>query len=390
MREQFENGILTIYAEGRVDSTNAQEFGNSINEIISKYEDFSLVIDAENLEYISSAGLRVILRVRKDHPDLKIVGVNSSVYEILDMTGFTDMIKVEKAYKTYSVEGCEILGEGANGIVYKYDNDTVIKVYKKADALAEIHREREFAKRALILGIPTAISYDVAKVGDHYGSVFELLNAKSFSKLIQADPDSVDVYVKEYVDLLKQIHSTKVEKGEFEDAKEVGIKWVEFCKDHIPFDQYEKLKKMVCELPDTDTMIHGDYHINNVEKQNGETLLIDMDTLSSGHPIFELEQIYLSYVGFGEVNPKIVEKFMKLPYDTTKHIWKKTMELYFDTTDEEKLTALENKIRIIGYVRMLRRTIRHRNMDDPEAIAIVDLCKEKIAELLEKVDSLDF
>ena len=53
-----------------------------------------------------------------------------------------------------------MLGEGANGKVYRYDSDTIVKVYKDSVSLEDIKRERELARTAFILGIPTAIPYD--------------------------------------------------------------------------------------------------------------------------------------------------------------------------------------------------------------------------------------
>ena len=73
---------------------------------------------------------------------------------------------------------------------------------------------------ALILGIPTAISYDVVKVGDSYGSVFELLNARSFSKILATEPDKMDWCVKEYTEMLKKIHGTVVPKGKLPDMRD--------------------------------------------------------------------------------------------------------------------------------------------------------------------------
>ena len=55
------------------------------------------------------------------------------------------------------------------------------------------------------MGIPTAIPYDIVKVGDLYGSVFELINAKSLQELI-IDGADIDSLVKESVDVLKIIH----------------------------------------------------------------------------------------------------------------------------------------------------------------------------------------
>ena len=82
----------------------------------------------------------------------------------INTKGFTDIIDIQKAYRKFSVDGCKIIGQGAKGIVYRYDADTIIKVYKKPDAIEEVEREKKLAKRAFVLGVPTAISYDIIKV----------------------------------------------------------------------------------------------------------------------------------------------------------------------------------------------------------------------------------
>ncbi len=119
----------SVALTGRIDSNNAAAVEQDILKQLEGFEG-QVVLEAQNLEYISSAGLRVILRLKKNWPDLKITGVNSDVYEILDMTGFTEMMTVEKAYRVVSVEGCEEIGRGANGTIYRIDQDNVVKVYK--------------------------------------------------------------------------------------------------------------------------------------------------------------------------------------------------------------------------------------------------------------------
>lgn len=384
-----EKSISHIILDGRIDSTNASLAEKQIFEGINAGAE-KIIIDAENLEFISSAGLRVILKLRKAYKDIEIVGVSPDVYDVFEMTGFTEMINVQKGYRKLSVDGCEVLGEGSNGVVYRYDPEIVVKVYRNANALNEIKRERQLARTALILGIPTAIPFDVVKVGDSYGSVFELLNAKSFSKLIAAEPENKDKYIAEFVDLLKRIHSTEVSPEDMEDMKAVAIGWAEFLADYLPQEQSEKLLALIRAVPDRHTMIHGDYHTNNVEMQNGEVLLIDMDTLSYGHPVFELASMFLGFVGFGELNPASVEKFMKLPYETTKYIWHKSLSLYLETDDEERMNEVAEKAMIVGYARLMRRTIKRIGFDDPEGKRIIDNCKNHLSELLGKVDMLDF
>lgn len=378
-----------IVLEGRIDSANAPEIDKQIFDSLDIAAE-KIVIDAENLTFISSAGLRVILKLRKNCKDIEIIGVSPEVYEVLEMTGFTEMVKVQKAYRKLSVEGCEILGEGSNGVVYRYDPEIVVKVYRNADALAEIHRERQLARRALILGIPTAIPFDVVKVGDSYGSVFELLNAKSFSKLIAAEPENTDKYIEEFVALLKRIHATEVDPNEMSDMKAVALDWAQYLEGHLPEEQSKKLISLIEAVPERHTMIHGDYHTNNVEMQNGEVLLIDMDTLSFGHPVFEFASMFLGFVGFGELNPANTEKFMKLPYETTKYIWHKALSLYFETEDEARIAEVAEKAMVVGYARLMRRTIKRIGYEDAEGCAIIENCKAHLAELLAKVDTLVF
>ncbi len=385
-----ENSVLRLGLEGRIDSSNAPAMEKEITEYAGSHPHTSVVIDGEKLEYISSAGLRVILRIRKNDPQLKIVNVSSEVYEILEMTGFTEMMPVEKAYRRFSVEGCEVLGEGSNGVVYRYDPDTVVKVYRNPDALPEIRRERELARKALILGIPTAIPYDVVRVGEGYGSVFELLNARSFSKLIAAEPEKLDLYVEQFVDLLRKIHSTEVSPEDMTDMKAVALDWADFLQDYLPEEQGAKLKALIRAVPERHTMIHGDYHTNNVEVQDGEVLLIDMDTLSFGHPVFELASMFLGFVGFGEMNRESAEKFMKLPYETMCRIWKKSLALYLGTEDPEKTGSVEKKAMVVGYARLMRRTIRRMGTDSREGAAIIARCRAHLEELLAEVDFLDF
>ena len=153
--------IIKIPLSGRIDSNNAPVLEKDVFALLEGKAGAPVVFDAADLEYISSAGLRVLLRVKKRHPDLTVTNVNPEVYDILEMTGFSEILTVEKAYRVISVEGCEVIGEGANGKVYRLDHDTVVKTYKHADALAEIQNEREVARLALIAGIPTTISYDV-------------------------------------------------------------------------------------------------------------------------------------------------------------------------------------------------------------------------------------
>ena len=298
--------------------------------------DEKIILDMAELEMITSAGLRVILRLRQTWENMRIINANPDIYDILDMTGFTDMMPVERAYREISLKGCEEIGRGANGTIYRIDQDYVVKVYNNPDALDEIRHEREVAKLALILGIPTAISYDVVRIDDRYGSVFEMLNARSFARILHSEPDKIDWCVEEFVRMLRRIHGTLVPEGKLPDMKETVLSWIRFLEDQLPEEAYRKLLALTEEIPHDDHMLHGDYHTRNLELQNDEVLIIDMDTLSVGHPIFELGGIYNAFIGFYELDHEGIERFQGFRWDIARDFWKKALADYLGTTDEKR------------------------------------------------------
>ena len=385
---RVDKDILYIAVEGRIDASNAPAAEEKIFTVKAANPGKKVILDADKLEYISSAGLRVVLKLRKEEPDLVIINVAADVYEVFDMTGFTDMVTVEKAYQRMSVEGCEFIAKGANGAVYRYNDETILKTYFAKDALPEIKQERENARRAFVLGINTAIPYGIVRVGDGYGTVTELLNATSVTKLIRQNPEDLTQAVKYYVDMLKSIHAIKVDDGVVPDMKETALAWANFVANHIPEDQGKKLRALVEAVPKQNTLMHGDYHTNNIMVQNGEPLLIDMDTLCMGHPVFELGSMFNAFLGYSELDHQNILDFFGYDYETAGKFWNMSLKMYLGTEDEAVCRNVAEKAMVIGYTRMLRRAVRRPNeADSPAKIA---RCKEALAELLSRVDTLIF
>ena len=92
---RVDKDILYIAVEGRIDASNAAAAEEKIFSIKNANPGMHTVVDADKLEYISSAGLRVILKLRKEEPKLAIINVASDVYEVFDMTGFADILTIE-------------------------------------------------------------------------------------------------------------------------------------------------------------------------------------------------------------------------------------------------------------------------------------------------------
>lgn len=381
-------GSMIIPLSGSIDSNHSAATEQEIRMRLKDYRG-PLVFDAEKLEYISSSGLRVILHIKKDYKDLRIINVHPEIYDIFEMTGFTQMMKIEKAFRVVSVEGAEVIGQGANGTIYRIDEDNVVKVYKNADALEDIQHEREVARLALILGVPTAIAYDVVRVGNSYGSVFELLDARSFAKIIVEEPQKLDWCIEQSVDLLKKIHSIEVPEGKLPSVKETNLKRIRRMMSRLPDTLGQKLLHMVEEVPESNHMIHGDFHTKNIVLSNNEVLLIDMDTLSVGDPYFELVQMYKSYIGFSAYDPMQVLKFQGYDINTANTIFDRSLKAYFNTEDETFLNSVKDKIRCVAYATLIDRLCKRSKLETKEEQETVALWQEGLVKAINSVDSLE-
>ena len=124
--------------------------------------------------------------------------------------------------------------------------------------------------------------------------------------------------------------------------------------------------------------------------QNGECLLIDMDTLCHGHPIFELASMYNAYRGFSELDHTVVEAFQGIPYETAGKLWSESLALYLGTEDPDRIKEVEDKARVVGYTRLIRRTIRRNGLNTEDGRKLIGHYRSELLELLPRVDSLTF
>ncbi len=162
MKSTVNNGSITIYLERRIDTTNASPVENDIAQITGANPNLVPEFDASSLEYISSAGLRVLLKTAKSFgKKIKVLNASKDVYDIFETTGFTSILDVHKKLREISVDGCELIGSGGYGKVYRLDRETIAKLYIPSVSLGMVQHERDTAQKAFLLGVPTAISYDV-------------------------------------------------------------------------------------------------------------------------------------------------------------------------------------------------------------------------------------
>ena len=373
---------------GRVDSSNASKF----EQLMATVQGEHPVLDIEELSYISSAGLRVLLGLSRKYASrkLKLINASEEVYSIFHMTGFDQLFEVTKALREIDITGCKAIGEGFYGIVYRLDEDTIVKVYRSADSIPLIENEQKMAKKAFLSGIPTAISYDIVRVGEAYGSVFEMLKAESFNDLVIGHPEELDTIMEKYINLLKQVHDTQLNEGEVPSAKQRHIDYVDLIESYVGADLAGQLKQYLSTIPESRNIVHGDFQMKNVLMSDGQPMLIDMETLSEGHPVFDLAGLYVTYEEFSEDEPNNSMQFLGISQAMSDTIWQQTLQRYFNTDDEKLLRHYEDGIRIVAAIRFLFILVAGKMTDSELGQIRIAHTKENIRELLEQNKKMDW
>ncbi len=354
MKSAIEKNNIVIYPEGRIYGGNCAQVENEIMSIIDN-NNLIPMFDMSELDYISSAGLRILIKsLKKVGEKICIRGCSDEIYSIFETTGITELFEVTRKMKEISVESLEVIGKGFYGTVYRIDEDTIVKVYDSPDSIDMIKNEKEMAKLAFINGIPTAISYDIVKVGKSYGSVFELLNAKSFNDIICEDAGQTDRIVGKYAKLLKLVNGTEIEDPRLSSAKKHHINYLDNLENDLGQERKEHLLKLLDTIPESKCVVHGDPQMKNVLLVDEEPMLIDMDTLSLGSNIFDLAALYVTYKLFKEDKPDDLERFLGIPNERGDYIWERFLKKYFDNDNDSELKKKEDKIRIVASIRFLQ------------------------------------
>ncbi|MBR6399646.1 MAG: anti-sigma factor antagonist [Firmicutes bacterium] len=336
--EKISGGSVKL--TGRIDANNAKQFEN---ELFAAAGGESITLDASGLEYISSAGLRVLLKLKKTSGKVSVINVSSDIYDIFSVTGFDNILDIKKTVREISVEGCEIIGQGGNGTVYRLDDDKIVKVYRPVVKLEQIEREREFAKTALINGAPCVIAYDVVKCGESYGIVFEMLKSDTLGHAIKNNPDKFEEYVEKYAALAKELHGAGLQNGVFTNIKTVLHKRVPNLAQWCSEDELKLIDSLIDEMPDGNSIIHGDLHPGNIMIQDGELLLIDMPEVTMGPKIWDIAAIYRDMISAPQStqgdNLKTLVNSVGMPKELILKTGYRFFELYTGMTDRKRLEA---------------------------------------------------
>ncbi|MDO4487643.1 MAG: phosphotransferase [Eubacteriales bacterium] len=353
MNYEMKEKELEVFFPETVDTQNADEVKNKAFAIAEETNPGTIIINLNDTKYVSSAGLRAILAIRKEFPATSLKGVGPEVYEILEMTGFTQMLEIEKKLREVSVEGLEEIGHGATGIVYRLGDDRVLKIFFPMIGEQGIKNEIKISKAAFVSGITTAIPYEVVKCGDSLGTVYEKLSGRTYAEMIHDKETDLTEAVRKYALFMREMNHVEVDPKLFPSMKEKYVNTVATLTMLDPKVQ-EILKIIIGNVPDAHTFIHGDFHPKNIMLCDGEPILIDMGEASYGHPIFDI-------MGLGAVRTMLnafpgendTVGFIGLSRTEVFNSWDVLIATYFDYLSDEERKKAEGVCLLYSCVRAL-------------------------------------
>jgi uncharacterized protein (TIGR02172 family) len=313
---------------GRIDHETSVALGAAIDGAAEG----SVVLDMADCEYVSSAGLRVLLvahrhLLRKGH-SLSIENVSPLVFTVFETTGLDQILRLRKAPRSISLEGAELISSGACGDCYRLDSETVVKLYREGVDPGVAEKEKRFAKAAFLLGLPTALSYDVVACGARTGIVYEMIDAKLFSVVIRENPHNTIAYGRMLADIAKSVHSIKGDPAVFPRIKDQFVGYIGQMRDHLPASDVDFLLERLQEIEDSETCVHFDLHSSNIMMRNNEPIIIDLGDFSIGSFFFDLGLVDMIY-GLPELG--LCELVIKIPAEQGVQLYESFLSSYFTT-----------------------------------------------------------
>lgn len=307
LKSTYNDGQLTIAISGRIDAAEAQNLQKELMAIVDEQERVdSIVIDASQMSFISSMGLRVMLMLKKKIEDMRIIGVSADVYNVFSITGFHKIITVEKALPNVSVEGCPLVNGKKD--VYQLTEDTVLKVFPEGTTKADVDNEVALAKEAFVLSVPTAMAFDIVMVDGRYGLIYE-------------STQPINIKATALGKMLRNLHDQKVdpEEGAFPYGHTEIKKRIQALEPYLGSEAVSKLLQMMKVLPDATSLLHGNLTLDCVMKQNNEAIFTNMGGVCFGHPVLDFSHLYATMTEEqrGEYFDMLLDEYFDMESDET-------------------------------------------------------------------------
>lgn len=255
----------------------------------------------------------------------------------------------------------ERFGGGAAGDSYYHKTDDTVMLKLYFETLPREMAENEFinSQKVFELGIPCSRAYDFVTDGTRYGITFQRMkDKKSFASTVAEDPSKLEQVARDFAQLGKMVHSTKCDTAAFPRQKDIYLKDLENPRVSEPLKQ--GILKLMDELSDSQTCLHGDFHVGNAIYSEGKPYFIDLGDFAYGDPEIDLCEMFMIAYAASEQNCR-EQMHMELPLFqklTDRIIWH-----YYGLESEMELGLKKQHLAHLMTLQIAHMSLHHTTPD---------------------------
>lgn len=336
----WENDHSVVRLKGILDERSVEYFRNETEKLFALTDEL-LVLNASGLERITQAGIEEIRRLSEGSKQFALDELNQDCYVALFLSGLQNVAGRHMGLPEIDLSQCQELGHGANGDVYRVDDELIIKTFRKQPTFDEISWERTLTRNALRAGVPCPISFGYAMAEGKIALLFEMVKSTSFVKMVRKDRANIQLHIDEYVDLVKKLHGKKGDVlndfPRYALLKEL-IRKSEKLDDLVGEEYAGVAKKMLESIDEPEVLIHGDIQPSNIRFGASGTGFIDMETISTGPAIIDIGALRRTLFFKWEFSGETENTFLGITSDESVEIWESFISRYYANESGETVS----------------------------------------------------
>jgi uncharacterized protein (TIGR02172 family) len=257
---------------------------------------------------------------------------------------------MEYEMKEMSIENLDLIAQGGMGKIYRINDEQILKVFNDI-SLEELQKQKSSAVEVFKAMVPTPISFELVRVGDKYGIIYEFIGSAPVGKVLAEHPERVQEIGEKMGMLLRNQHEASMENRSLEYMNDRANAWIDRIENkYVKGKDARMLREIVKAIPRGNCLLHCDFHEGNVMIHNGEYLLVDIDEVCIGHPLYDLTYHYINHE-FLAKQPEMLLKSTGLTPKLAKESARITRATYFKAMDK-KTEALYKDL-MTGFVPFL-------------------------------------
>lgn len=214
------------------------------------------------------------------------------------MINFIDVNESLYKIKDFSSDSLTFLDKGSTGDIYSVSEDKVLKLFNKNFDKKFILSEFYLSTMAYNHGVKCPYPYDIVKVNNAYGIIYEWFHGVTLCSYINNNPKNFNIAIQQYFNLIKNTNNIECLDCTIPSAKQNILSKLKDISNIIGKDKYKQIKDLIDRIPESNHLLHGDPNVKNCIFVGDDLFFIDMGTIVKGSYIFDLASMLATYKFF--------------------------------------------------------------------------------------------